>query len=291
MARHRPSRKEINRERKFIRALKNFDEHESFYSEIFRINQRTYYRKIYEIMRRPQQYKTFFTTAAADFARQMTTIIKILFDLNDPLDNFYNFCAFFEFAFTEFIPDYVRQSDEFIDNEEARDPNDYFLYGHYRLMDETNSAIHEDAYDQLETRYWDYFDEVTNAGLALSVQAAIREQVPNDLQNILNMSNMNNIKFGTLIIALYHWRKHCSDREILFGEIPLEARDYLQEANNTISTGIYMPTTYFEFRKVIDEECPNLIQIAIVRKERPIELVTYMPLKDLDAEEQDEDEE
>lgn len=197
--------------------------YKTFYEEIFSYKQdgnkarKKYYQRIEQIMTTAGSYEDEIIFAAADYARTMTTA--------DNLIEFYRFCAYFEFAFTEFeiiIKTYKtnRRNPRQYSGRQCKcaSPKDCLMKHHFNgnPLTLTNDSfirlISNDAVEELRQKYKKYESIAFDIGLVPQNEQLRSENKPkiNEIHNIVSMAKDKKIKFKNLPIAVYHWRKHAS---------------------------------------------------------------------------------
>jgi hypothetical protein len=262
-----PSPEEKNAEDNFFQVI-NFEQHTEFYNRILIEEKSDYYRRIRQIMTTADNFRDIFidngtndfASAAADFAREMTS--------NEPSGNNYidfkNFCAYFEFAFTEFVRNHA-------DLEESHEDCGLFLQTQFfngPLINPDNHAISNEAFQNLLTAFNNYKKDVTQAELHLTNLFAALVQEAEEFDEVRAMARNYKLTFGSKPSAVYHWRKH---RNInIFN--PLSAFDYFREANEVVAEGYLEKNSVFVFKKTVDKK---RYRFVMVRNYRPFCLITF----------------
>jgi hypothetical protein len=272
-------KKSYNRFLKAIQSM-NYAINEQFYTNLLiPIFSKRVLRKIVDIMFITTKYADDLVCAAADFARILTKVMET----NDNLKNFYNYCAFFEFAFTEFELNHRLQREKYLVDFNEIEPDAYLLMHHYGiLMKNNNEGISDLAFNILLHEYFKHAIATLQAGLASNNWSSTRLHEANQIQEVVLKATNIEIQFASIPNAVYHWRKHTFDRVLAgYDVLPLTARQYIEEANGIINNDNHMQASFLTFKEPLDINKPGEYKFARVNKIKPIELVTYLPLKTL----------
>jgi hypothetical protein len=229
-------------------------------------------------MYRAQLYEGFLTSASADFARRMVNIMP----QNDYLTNFQHFCAYFEFAITELLIIYSdlidKHYDGFIDEASEYLEQSYFN-GTPIMNPENDRAIGENAFNDLCGKFMHYVPLVMHARLASSWIGTDRTEdqlkVKNKLSAIEKEAKASKIRFSTIPLAVYHWRKHTYLEVSDQSQELLSMGKYLDEANLTVAKGYYIPDSTFKFIERINPGNRRHYRLVAVTKTPPVELISY----------------
>jgi hypothetical protein len=194
-----------------------------------------------------------FASAAADFARKMVL-------QSNELDC-KNFCDFFEFVLIEFKDITYKRNYQGTDHLQ-----NYYFNG--PLLITQNKKITLDAFIEIERRYNHYALAIDTAVLTLI--NANPTQLGNRIiyNEIQKMARNNRIRFGSTLSGVSHWRKH----RWMYFTFELSAKDYLVDANKTVTKGHLIEDSTFEFNNDINI---RRFRLAVVNENRPDELVTY----------------
>jgi hypothetical protein len=268
-----------------IRQVIKYQQHQHFYDRIFKWGDNSFLRRIRQILLTAQNYKDVYTVnntdaltfAAADFAREMTNRNCV-----DDSTDFKNYCAYFEFVFTEFKFIHFVRFLRCIDHNICIQ---YLLNNHYNgpLLNVENNALSANAFIGLSTKYDDFHKKVGNDGMVYTKREGL--SAPEEryrVQTIRQLARDKRIKFRTKPLAVYHWRKHTIQDlyENHLTRIRITPRRYLRDANDAVVVGEFNKnltdsTCEFKFISLRDLDYLKHKKVVAVTANGPIALVSY----------------
>jgi hypothetical protein len=284
-------------EEKFFEHI-DYRTHIRFYKPIIPNNNDTKYYKIVEqIMNTVNNFETilninesdtkyYHTIAAANFARKMT---------RKETDNFYIYCAYFEFAYAEFKRNYF-----IIEVDHPEDPYNYFVNHFFdgQLIKKNTtrniSDISRKAFKILEGMYNYYENLVKEVVKNFKIWVEFKTEF-DEFNQVRKMARFNQLEFSSDPSNVYHWRKHykvgVSDyMETISIVTQYRSKDnwedmkdfhkqsikrYFIEANEVVNKGFfteYVNEKTFEFKITVNR---YTYKYALVKGETPYFLITY----------------